>query len=87
MLFRSPGVAVTAGLAAPAAAAPAPASAPPTSSPSRMEAATLPTTAALADDAPDPRLPSKCPKCGLDADWIPDYHRYYCYPCNQYVPK
>ena len=81
------GVAVTAGLSAPTPSAPAPAPAPSASGPMGTAPADLATAAAPSGDAPDPRLPSRCPKCGLDADWIPDYHRYYCYTCNQYVPR
>ncbi|MBO3800634.1 MAG: PRC-barrel domain-containing protein [Candidatus Brockarchaeota archaeon] len=26
-----------------------------------------------------------CPKCGKPATWIPQYKRYYCYTCKQYL--
>lgn len=26
-----------------------------------------------------------CPKCGKPGTWIPQYKRYYCYTCKQYI--
>jgi len=26
-----------------------------------------------------------CPKCGKPGTWIPQYKRYYCYTCKQYL--
>ncbi|MGQ9479403.1 MAG: PRC-barrel domain-containing protein [Thermoproteota archaeon] len=34
--------------------------------------------------AAQPAAPT-CPRCGKPATWIPQYKRYYCYNCKQYL--
>ncbi len=29
----------------------------------------------------------KCPYCGKEATWIPEYQRWYCYTCQDYLPE
>ncbi|MEM2276625.1 MAG: hypothetical protein QXU43_06035 [Thermoproteota archaeon] len=35
-------------------------------------------------EIPQPAVPV-CPKCGKPGTWIPQYKRYYCYTCKQYL--
>lgn len=34
--------------------------------------------------AAQPAVPV-CPKCGKPGTWVPQYKRYYCYTCKQYL--
>ncbi len=42
-----------------------------------------------AEDEEKPAAPEtpKCGKCAKDAAWIPDYKRWYCNDCKEYLPK
>jgi sporulation protein YlmC with PRC-barrel domain len=40
--------------------------------------------AAAAPVTAQPAVPI-CPKCGKPGTWIPQYKRYYCYNCKQYL--
>ncbi|MBO3798704.1 MAG: PRC-barrel domain-containing protein [Thermoproteota archaeon] len=46
--------------------------------------AAQPAPAAAAPAAGQPPAPL-CPKCGKPGTWIPQYKRYYCYTCKQYI--
>ncbi len=46
--------------------------------------AAQPAPAAVAPAAGQPPAPL-CPKCGKPGTWIPQYKRYYCYNCKQYI--
>lgn len=37
-------------------------------------------------EAVKPAAPN-CPRCGKTTTWVSKYDRYYCYPCQKYVPK
>jgi ribosomal protein S27AE len=37
-------------------------------------------------EEPKPAAPS-CARCGKTTTWIAKYERYYCHPCQKYVPK
>ncbi len=54
----------------------------------------LPSAPAMAGSVPGapspPSVPvpfsaSTCPRCQRTATWVPQYGRYYCFPCAQYV--
>ena len=38
-------------------------------------------------EAPTPTAPARksCPYCNTPLTWIPQYRRYYCYSCQQYI--
>jgi hypothetical protein len=41
---------------------------------------------AYASVTPSPESqPPFCPKCGKPTTFVPQYNRYYCYPCEKYV--
>jgi len=44
-----------------------------------------PTTERITPTPPPPPKPMKCPHCGRDATYIPQYGRYYCYHCKKYI--
>jgi hypothetical protein len=44
-----------------------------------------PTVAMPASVAPTAPAAPACPRCHNPATWIPQYNRYYCYNCQQYV--
>jgi hypothetical protein len=50
-----------------------------------------PSKVAISDRPPPPPStpPSAlyCPSCGKVATWIPDYQRFYCYTCEEYVEE
>jgi hypothetical protein len=48
-------------------------------------AATPPATAGVPPPTPGTPVAPTCPRCHAPATWIPQYNRYYCYNCQQYV--
>ena len=40
---------------------------------------------ALPTSTPPQSRPPFCPNCGKPTTFIPEYKRYYCYPCKKYV--
>ncbi|MEM3659335.1 MAG: PRC-barrel domain-containing protein [Thermoproteota archaeon] len=50
----------------------------------QVAVATAPTTQPAPAVAAQPQVPI-CPKCGKPGTWIPQYKRYYCYTCKQYL--
>jgi ribosomal protein S27AE len=52
----------------------------------RKEAVPAPAPQEVKADVAKPAAPD-CPRCGKTTTWVPKYERYYCYPCQKYVPK
>jgi sporulation protein YlmC with PRC-barrel domain len=46
--------------------------------------AVTPAVTVQAPTVAQPAVPV-CPKCGKPGTWIPQYKRYYCYTCKQYL--